>query len=674
MKIRKVTTLAIAVTLASSTALAQTGRQLHTTSPAVANGDGTFSQEIVDQFWDARCAGNVAVTLNPILLPNETLAAPTISVEETAAAIDAGLQRWTDNPSSFIDMSLENVTALPSLFTGRPILGDFVNEANFELDLALIGAGGGTLAVSLSTTLLVDTTFEAGPLEVSDLDGDGDSDVFDPAVEGANVCFDVDGDGDVEFPAGDYAAGTILDNDVLFNAATVWETTPTAAGGADIDAVSTHEYGHSHGLTHSTINQFSAGDGTTATMFPAISTFDPASELSTRVPSSDDLAASAFVYPEGSDYEGAAALQAGDVAFDSAFSVIEGSVETADGTPVVGAAVSAINRSGETVAVTFSGEIPSITVDGGGAALAADIANGDFRLAVPAHELYTLKIEALDGGPVTPGAINTETGLAAAFSVTTFPEETLDLRESSSETDKIIDKRITALPARFSRRGFGSRLTFILNDEDVTANTPDASVFASVPLILGAVESFQFVEAFDADTVLPILDAGDLIVGVNVDSGQSTAAGAGIPSETAVFSSLELVLGTVDEETGIATLGAPISDTINDFVGQEGDAAPANVTIPILAALKLRKAMKADPNARLFVVVSLDEIPSVAESGAAVLPFVLPIVSAAANETSFLSVDGSDVTTNNAFFGVNVNWDISLRSATPARRSSIRTY
>ena len=137
MKIRKVTTLALAVALASSTALAQTGRQLHTTGPVVDNGDGTSSQDIIDEFWDARCAGNISVTFNPIVLPNEDemVTAPTISAEETVAAIDAGLQRWTDNPSSFIDMSLDNVTELPSLFTGRPILGDFVAEAGPDLSV-----------------------------------------------------------------------------------------------------------------------------------------------------------------------------------------------------------------------------------------------------------------------------------------------------------------------------------------------------------------------------------------------------------------------------------------------------------------------------------------------------------------------------------------------------------
>lgn len=664
MKTKHILTSALIVALASSTALAQTGRQLQTTGIPVDNGDGTSTQAIIDTFWDARCAGNIEITYNSAFLPNDASGGPLITAEETAAAIDAGLQRWTDNPVSFVNMGVANSTPLPGLLAGAPLL-DFTNQAQFELPFTLIGFPPGVLAVSISQPLIADATFTPG----DDIDGDGDSDVFDPEVEGVNVCTDIDDDGDTDFPAGDYLAGTILDNDVLFNNEFVWETTPTAAGGADIDAVSTHEYGHSHGLTHSTINQISDTDGTTATMFPSITITDPASEEGTRTPSSDDLSASAFIYPEGTDYEGAAALQAGDIPFKLAFAVLEGDITNAAGEPIVGAAVSAINRAGDTVAVTFSGEISTETFDNAtGGSVSVDIDNGSYKLAVPAWEIYKLKIEALDGSPVDPGQINTETGLAGAFSTTVFPEETLDIRESSSETRRIIDLPVFARPLKFTKRyRYGRSLDFVLNEETSIENITPAGIAASVPTILAAAESFQFIEQFDRDTVLDSLGSGDLVVGVNIGTGTTLA------SATPVFSSVSLVTGTIDADTGAVTLGDAIKfGTFYNVTGQDGDATPLDFKIPSITALKLRHQLRQDPSAQLFLVVNMDDIPSVTSPLGAIIPFVRPTITGPESGTSFFTIDGSDVISTAGIFGVPVNWDMQIRTATPERR--LRKY
>ena len=71
-------------------------------------------------------------------------------------------------------------------------------------------------------------------------------------------------------------------------------------------------------------------------MFPFIDVSDAASELGARSLSSDDIAASSFLYPEGSSPTGIAALQAGDVSFAAAFDVISGTTEIA-GAPLAGA-------------------------------------------------------------------------------------------------------------------------------------------------------------------------------------------------------------------------------------------------------------------------------------------------------------------------------------------------
>ncbi len=658
MTIKKILMGSLAVALASSTALAQTGRQL-TTSPApVDNGDGTTTTAIFDTFWDARCAGNVSVTVNTNLLPNAALAgAPAITVEETAAAIDAGLQRWNANPSSFIDMSVDNAAPVPFAFL------DFINQANFEFDL-----GATTLAVSISTPLIADATFTAG----LDIDGDGDSDVFDPEVEGLDVCTDVDGDGDIEYPAGDYAAGTILDNDVFFNSTVLWETTPTATGGADIDAVSTHEYGHSHGLTHSTINQISTEDGSQSTMFPSIATFSPVAEEAVRTPHTDDLAASAFIYQEGSDYQGPAALQSGDVRFTDAFSVLEGTVTNGDGEPILSAAVSAINREGEVVAVTYSGEVTEQVVDlATGATLASSIDNSTFRLAVPAREVYTLNVESLDGNPVVPGSISAEALIAAGLGQTDFPEEGLSVRESNTESRIIIDRRVFALPARFSRPGSkSSRLDFVLNDETFVQNVDGATVLASIPNILqvpfGITDSFQFIELFDREAILASLDAGNVLTGLNAGTGTS------VVTLSPVFSSIDLVTGTIDEATGEVTLGDTFYSGFDNVTGQTADLTNLDFKVPSVISRKLSSALKRDESLQVFMVASIDDIPAASDETGTIIPFISVSTTGPDNGTSLFTFNGGPAIPTTGIFGVPVNWEMELRFTEDSKRSSRR--
>lgn len=658
MKFRKLLTSSFIVALASSTALAQTGRQIQTTTPAIDNGDGTSTDTFVDTFWDSRCAGNVDITYNSDFLPNDTNGGPVITEAETIAAIDAGLQRWTDNRSSFIDMEVANSASIPGVLTGAPLF-NFVNEASFELAFTAIGFPPGILAFSTSTPLMADATFSVG----DDIDLDGDSDVFDPDIEGSNTCHDADGDGDIEFPAGDYLAGTILDNGVFFNSEVVWET-GAASAAADIDAVSTHEYGHSLGLTHSTINQFSESDGRSATMFPSIATGDAAFELATRVPSSDDQAASAFIYPEGTSTEGPARARRGDIPFRRTFSIIEGTVSDADGNPILGAAVTAINSNGEIVAVAYSGEARSRTTDNtSGATLAVDVANGNFRIPVPVGDTYTLSLEALDG-PVLPGQVNVDTGAIDGLLPTSFPEETLNVFESGTETFK----QATELPItprragrNFMTRPFRSDGNFIINDVEVVENVAGAGIFASLPIILGATTSFQFIEQFPREDIISAIEGGNFVTGIDI--GTETATNLG----TAFLPSVELMLGTTDAATGAVSLDSTLvlNTPFENIFSQEGDITALNFVIPGLSTVALENALAANPDSDLFVVVSIDDIPSSSDANGTLLPLVRPVITGPEPGTSFLTIDGSAITSTIGMFAVPVNWEIGLRTATP---------
>lgn len=619
-------------------------------------------------FWDDRCS-TVRYTVDTIA--PRGAGGTTIPVETMANEIRAALASWTNIRTSAITMEVGEVRTIGN-GTRR---FDFINEVTFET-----APGFTALASSPSTSLNADTTFTTG----LDIDGDGDSDVFDPAASGRNTCFDADRDGDIEFPAGFYRAGTILDNDVQFGQTVIWETSPTNAADADIQAVAVHEFGHSHGLSHVLINAISDADGNGSTMFPFIDTNDAASEIGSRTLHTDDIAWSSFLYPEGSSRSGPRALQRGDVPFKREFAVLRGTVTGPNGLPVLGANISATTTRGDDdddddhddddrdgdddheygrsktrapfvaqiVSDAFSGTTNLLSRQTDGAIFipadnAVTLVNGNFDLPVPKDREYTLALQATDGRPVTTGSISLTTQVGGILGQLTFSEENFNRGDSSREVQPFASRRIEAESEEGGRRN----IAFVSN-ADVRLRNAGTVTNAGTGAVFGA-QNVIYAERFSNAAVLAQLRAGATLTTALWDTTVQDA------SINPTFQRAAIVLGRLG--AGGTTADVQLTNTLVErlnFVGQDGDLTPLALTLAQSAAVQA--ALEADATLDLFLIL---EQPNAFVTGPSGIPPLLAIQATAANASSrqsFLSLNGGP-------FAVQTtrNWATELRF-TPA--------
>jgi hypothetical protein len=553
---------------------------------------GHIAAKLVPIRWDSRCVPvtySMNNTLDPV--PNP-LGPPVLTLAQATAAFQRSFDRWNQVSTSYIDLRVGGQVANPAL-----VRFDMKNELSFRTAAAFTA-----IASSPSVSLISDETFVAGV----DIDGDGDSDVSAAIA----TCQDTDGDGDIEFPAGSYKAGTILDNDVQFNTkATGLRFTVDDAAidnvtrSVDLEAVAIHEFGHSFGLSHVLNNQKSGADGTGACMFPFIDTGDPDAERSLRSLDSDDVAFASFFYPEGTAATGPAALQAGDVPFRHRYGRLTGSVQHGVlDQPIAGASLYAVNLLERTVvASAFSGTTRVSYNPATGQLFLVDpafnIVDGKFEIPVPLG-LYSVGVQAVDGAPVPAGSISVTAQIGSIFGQHDFNDEYFGFREADLERYPGFGKPLLVLPGH-ARGGVDviTNRTININkfgNRNFIGFTSPAPPGTPVPF-----GRYYAVRIPAADFIAANPDPKVLVHSILFDTAAFDA------STVPRFSEALLTTGNVDT-AGVVTvnLAQPLVRVTN-FVARDDDFAPLYFHNPTSLGRRIRQGIDRGEIQNLFLVLRL---------------------------------------------------------------------
>ena len=519
---------------------------------------GHILARVIGIKWDARSIPvqyRINNTLDPI--PNP-LGPAFLSVAAATTELQASLNKWNNIPTSYINMQIVGTRANPGL-----VGFDMINELSFRT-----AAGFTAIASSPSTNLISDITLVDG----DQLDGDADPDVSSAIT----VATDVDNDGDIEFPAGFYKAGTILDNDVQFNTKASnglrFTIDPLQADAVtrsvDLSCVATHEFGHSFGLSHVLDNQRSGTDGDGSTMFPFIDTGDPAAELQQASLTPDDIAYASFYYPEGTAASGPAALQAGDKRFDKEYGLITGELRHGVlNQPIAGGVLRAIDRqNGQSMVSAFSGTTNlSFNPLNGGLffvpTVAQAIPNGNYTIPVPQGS-YDVQTEATDGSPVAAANIGFTCQIGNFFGQQNYIEEFWNNNsEGAIERDPGDAKNAHVNPGH------------VKSGVDITTNNviqiAGFGVRTNIGFINPPAGGFIYATQFPASQI-SALNGGNPVL-LQAGLFDTTVVDASVP---VVFAKVTLTTGVINPDTtATIDLANPLASE-SLFVAQDLDFSP----------------------------------------------------------------------------------------------------
>ncbi len=583
---------------------------------------GHLLARVIPIKWDARSIPvqyRINNTLDPI--PNP-LGAPFLSVAQAQTALQESLDAWNSLPSAFINSQIIGTRANAGL-----IGFDMVNELSFRTSAAFAA-----IASSPSVNFVQDVTLVDG----DQIDGDADADVSSAIT----VATDVDNDGDIEFPAGFYKAGTIVDNDVQFNTKVSngfrFTIDPAQADAVtrsvDLKCVAVHEFGHSIGLSHAQHNQASATDGNGSTMFPLIDTGDPVAELAQATLAMDDIAWASFTYPEGTAASGPAALQAGDVAFDKAFGLITGELRHGvSNQAIAGGTLFAVDRkTNERTVSSFSGTANlSFNPANGGLFFitnpAVAIPNGNYAIPVPKGN-YDVGVEAIDGSPVTPAQVSFTTQIGNFFGQQNFIEEFWNNNsEGAVERDPADAKNVHVNPGQVNS-GTNIVTNRVFNISNFGAR--NSIGFINVPA------STTYAVAFPRNLLLGIDPANPILFQAGLFD--THVLDASVP---VLFAKALLTTGTVNPDgTATIDLANPL-DSSFAFLGQDTDFAPFYFKNPHDLSETIRAGLADGSIENLFLVLQIQgTTPFPGVSGQP--PLVGLNTTGTIFGLSFLSVDG----------------------------------
>src|SRR5262249_27651325 len=433
---------------------------------------------------------------------------------------------------------------------------------------------------------------------------------------------------------------TILDNDVQFNTKVSnglrFTVDPaqvdTVTRSVDLMCVAVHEFGHSFGLSHVLNNQDSATDGSGATMFPFIDTGDPAAELAQRTPNNDDIAFASYFYPEGSAASGPAALQPGDVAFDSVYGLITGELRHGVlNQPLAGGSLFAVDRKTNTItASAFSGTTNlSFNPMTGGLffipTVADAIPNGNYVIPVPKGS-YSVGVEAVDGSPVAAGNINFTCQIGNFFGQQNFIEEFFNGDEEAVIERKPGDAKNVAVNPGHTHSGGNIVTNSVFNISNFGGRK-------AIGFINPPAGGFFYAVAYAASQISAIKPAGEIVIQAGLFD--TTVVDASVP---VLFAEAVLTTGVINAD-GTATIDLvnPL-DRATGFLAQDTDFAPFYFKNPHVIGELVREGINAGTIQNLFLLLKIPPQPFAGVSGQP--PLIGLSTQAPIFGRSFLSTNG----------------------------------